>query len=176
VWNVCFNQLVQPHGGNLILECDLNKKDIKTIYKSNTFMYEVLTSWMTIQKLKNTNSRRKTIVWNNSYIRLNNTVVFYTFDNFQIIYSIPATEFLVCSSFMKSIPISIKNRFVLDNAIKDSNIQILQIALRTNKVIKYFNSLQKGKTKANPKQEVKWDTIIEMRFLIQTLVLLFCIG
>ena len=48
-----------------------------------------------------------------------------------------------------------KNRFVLDNAIKDSNIQILQIALRTNKVIKYFNSLQKGKTKAKPKQEVK---------------------
>jgi len=49
---------------------------------------------------------------------------------------------------------------VLYNAINDSNIQILQIALRTNKVIKYVNSLQKSKTKT--KQEVKWDTIIEM--------------
>ena len=49
---------------------------------------------------------------------------------------------------------------MLYNAINDSNIQILQIALRTNKVIKYVNSLQKSKTKT--KQEVKWDTIIEM--------------
>ena len=162
MWNVCFNQLVQPHGGNLILECDLNKKDIKTICKINTFMYEVLTSWMTIQKLENTNSRRKTIVWNNSYIRLNNTVVFYTFDNFQIIYCIPATECLVYSCFIKSIPISIENRCVLDNAINDNTIQILQIALKINKVIKYFNSLQKSKTKNKTKQEVKWDTIIEM--------------
>ena len=37
---------------------------------------------------------------------------------------------------------------------------ILQIALRRNKFIKYVNSLQKSKTKT--KQEVKWDTIIEM--------------
>jgi len=62
VWKVFFNQLVKPHGGNLILEYDLNKKDIKTICKNNTFIYEVLTSWMTINKLENTNSGRKTII------------------------------------------------------------------------------------------------------------------
>jgi len=86
----------------------------------------------------------------------------YTFDNFHFIYSIPATECLVYSSFVKSIPISIENRCVLDNAINDNTIQILQIALKINKVIKYFNSLQKSKTKNKTKQEVKWDTIIEM--------------
>ena len=32
---------------------------------------------MTIKKLENTNSGRKTIVWNNSHITLNNKVVFY---------------------------------------------------------------------------------------------------
>ena len=87
---------------------------------------------------------------------------FYTFDNFHFIYSIPATECLVYSCFIKSIPISIENRCVLDNAINDNTIQILQIALKINKVIKYFNSLQKSKTKNKTKQEVKWDTIIEM--------------
>ena len=130
-----------------------------------------------------TNSGRKTIVWNNSHIKLNNKVVFYkhwvdrgikyieqlyddrtndfyTLDNFQFIYNITATYFIVYSSFVKSIPISITNRCVLDNAINDSNVQIIQIALRTNKVIRYVNSLQKCKTKT--KQEVKWDIIIVM--------------
>ena len=90
---------------------------------------------------------------------------FYTFDNFHFIYSIPATECLVYSCFIKSIPISIENRCVLDNAINDNTIQILQIALKINKVIKYFNSLHKKTHKKNNKKqqhEVQWDTIIEM--------------
>jgi len=32
---------------------------------------------MTINKLENTDSGRKTIVWNNSHIKLNNKVFFY---------------------------------------------------------------------------------------------------
>jgi len=49
---VFFNQLFEPHGGNL--ECDLNKKDITTICKNNTFIYEVLTSLMIIKHIENT--------------------------------------------------------------------------------------------------------------------------
>ena len=39
--------------------------------------------------------------------------------------------------------------------MNDNNIQILQITLRINKVIKYFNSLQKSKTKQKQKQNRK---------------------
>ena len=96
-------------------------------------------------KTENTKSGRKTILWNNSHIKLNNKIVFYkhwfdrgnkyieqlydnrtkdfyTFDNFKLIYNIPATHFLVYPSFIKSIPISMKHRCVLGNEIDDSNI------------------------------------------------------
>ena len=96
-------------------------------------------------KTENTNSGRKTILWNNSHIKLNNKIVFYkhwfdrgnkyieqlydnrtkdfyTFDTFKLIYNIPVTHFLVHPSFIKSIPISMKHRCVLGNAIDDSNI------------------------------------------------------
>jgi len=31
MWKVFFNQLVEPHGDDLILECNLNKMDFNTI-------------------------------------------------------------------------------------------------------------------------------------------------
>jgi len=30
VWKVFANELCEPHGGNLLLECDLNKQDLCT--------------------------------------------------------------------------------------------------------------------------------------------------
>jgi len=52
-------------------------------------------------------------------------------------YNIPATEFLVDSSFIKSNHINTNTRCVIVNANNDVNIQILQKVLRRNKVITY---------------------------------------
>jgi len=59
MWKVFFNQLVEPHGDDLILECNLNKRTSTQYAKNNTFIYKVLTSWMTIkQKIQNLDGKQ----------------------------------------------------------------------------------------------------------------------
>ena len=76
-WKSFYKHKRTSFGDNLILESNLKENDCAQISKNNNFLKNILTAWSKI-KLQDTRTRiPKRIIWNNSYIKCDNNIIYY---------------------------------------------------------------------------------------------------
>ena len=76
-WKSFYKQKRTSFGDNLVLESSLKENDCAQISKNNNFLKDILTAWSKIN-YKDTPTRiSKQIIWNNSYIKCDNNIIYY---------------------------------------------------------------------------------------------------
>ena len=72
-----YKQKLTSFGDNLVLESNLKENDCAQISKNNNCLKNILTAWSKIN-YKDTHTRiSKQIIWNNSYIKCDNNIIYY---------------------------------------------------------------------------------------------------
>ena len=59
-------------------ECNVDKKDIRTCFKNNLFLRNVLPAWRKSNKKAQYNALDRRYIWNNRHIRANKTTMYKT--------------------------------------------------------------------------------------------------
>ena len=124
--NTLYNSILNKYGGKLVFESDIDQADVKRMLKKNNFISEIIQSWQFLKNKDTTPPQHKTVVWNNSSIKQNNTTLIYpkwldkgikyiyqlfdfrtndTFEEFMFIYDIPDSDFLKYQTLVNSIPV-----------------------------------------------------------------------
>ena len=124
--NTLYNSILNKYGGKLVFESDIDQADVKRMFKNNIFLSEIIQSWQFLKNKDTTPPQHKTVVWNNSSIKQNNTTLIYpkwldkgikyiyqlfdfrtnyTFEEFMFIYDIPDSDFLKYQTLVNSIPV-----------------------------------------------------------------------
>ena len=122
--NTLYNSILNKYGGKLVFESDIDQADVKRMFKNNIFLSEIIQSWQFLKNKDTTPPQHKTVLWNNSSIKQNNTTLIYpkwldkgikyiyqlfdfrtnyTFEEFMFIYDIPDSDFLKYQTLVNSI-------------------------------------------------------------------------
>ena len=144
-WKILWKRYLKRYGNELIFECNLDKTDIQSITKQNSFLCNVLESWIQIKNdRKEPEQIGKIIIWNNSKIKINNktlfyqhwnekgikylehiynyqTKSFYDFITLQRLYSIENTDFLKYHTLVACIPKEYADKIKQENIIVNAN-------------------------------------------------------
>ena len=79
-WKIIYLNKLKNYGGELLFECNCTKNEINNMFKNDTFLHDILTSWFTIKTadvdLAAINIKTE-IVWNNSLFKIANKTVFF---------------------------------------------------------------------------------------------------
>ena len=69
--------ILDRHGGKLILKSNLDNKTIKRLFPKQLFLQQIITSWTKIKLISENSSIGKEIIWHNKNIKLENNSIFY---------------------------------------------------------------------------------------------------
>ena len=78
LWKSFYKQKLDSFGNILVLESNLKENDCTQISKNNKFLKNILSAWCKLN-YKETPSTciSKQIIWNNSYIKCDNNIIYY---------------------------------------------------------------------------------------------------
>ena len=79
-WKQIYLNKLKNYGGELLFECNCTKNEINNMFKNDTFLYDILTSWFTIKATGVDYSAinfKTEIVWNNSLFKIANKTFFF---------------------------------------------------------------------------------------------------
>ena len=183
LWKSFYKQKLTSFGDNLVLESNLKENDCAQISKNNHFLKNILTAWSKINH-KDTRTRiSKQIIWNNSYIKCDNNIIyykewndkgikyiehiydyrsntFYDFNTLQNIYGINTNDFLKYHQIITNIPERWKLLLKGENAVeqgidqRQTNIDIISLKHNINKTL--YSTQLKETSQERLKSEVKW--------------------
>ena len=106
-------------GGKLLFESNIKKIDISNLFPDESFLQNILLSWIDIKGNLNEENISQEIIWNNSTLKIegNNRGIkliehiynyrkkdFYILRDFSNLYQIPNADFLKYNSIQSSIP------------------------------------------------------------------------
>ena len=77
LWKSFCKQKLTSFGDNLVLESNLKENDCAQISKNNNFLKNILTAWSKINYKETHRRISKQIIWNNSYIKCDNNIIYY---------------------------------------------------------------------------------------------------
>ena len=175
---------IDKYGGKILFESSLSEKDTAQYYNSNSFLNDILKSWIHIFGHELTQISSNTTIWNNSAIRSGNkpllykkwidkgittlgdifdirTHSFYTFDFMQYIYNIPDADFLKYSSLIRSIPKDIKTSLKNEGNVTLSTTNFLNKVVSCPKPTKLLYTHQIKAKQISIKQIERWETVFE---------------
>ena len=184
LWKSFYKQKLDSFGNKLVLESNLKENDCTQISKNNKFLKNILSAWCKIN-YKETPSTciSKQIIWNNSYIKCDNNIIyykewhekgikyiehiydyrsntFYNFDNLQNLYNLNTTDFLkyhqIINNIIEGWKRLLKRETAMEQGIdrRKTNIDIISMKHNINKTL---NSTQlKDTSQEKLKSEVKW--------------------
>ena len=80
-WKTFFHYRLKCYGGPFLFSCNIRKEDIKFLNTPDQFTNEILELWaelhFTEKDNQNQNCIKDQILWNNTYIRIENKPVYY---------------------------------------------------------------------------------------------------
>ena len=150
----------------------------------STFLSDVVQSWSNIHFDNNPETIKSQTIWNNSFIKNNNKLIFYkpwyakgikyiehlfdkrqkniyTFERIKTLHNLENSDFLKYHTLVRSIPISWKQRLkdenFIDNYEHNSLLQQIQKLKRVNKFL-YNKQLNNIRNSLIVKPHVKWET------------------
>ena len=77
LWKSFYKQKLASFGDKLVLESNLKEKDCAQISENNKFKKNILTAWSKINYKETPTRISKQIIWNNSYIKCDNNIIYY---------------------------------------------------------------------------------------------------
>ena len=127
-WKHIYKNNLENIGGDLIFESNICEQDFNKIHNTGSkFLSDIIQSWSIIHFNKNPETIKNQILWNNSFIKNNNTLLYYknwfdkgikyieqifdkrqnkiyTFDRIKTLYNLDNSQFLKYHSLVQSIP------------------------------------------------------------------------
>ena len=166
LWKSFYKQKLDSFGNKLVLESNLKENDCTQISKNNKFLKNILSAWCKIN-YKETPSTciSKQIIWNNSYIKCDNNIIyykewhekgikyiehiyydyrsntFYNFDNLQNLYNLNTTDFLkyhqIINNIIEGWKRLLKRETAMEQGIdrRKTNIDIISMKHNINKTL-----------------------------------------
>ena len=184
-WKHIYKHKLDKIGGDLIYESNIGEKDFNKIQNiGSKFLSDVVQSWSTINFDDNPETIRNQIIWNNSFIKNSNKLLFYkqwyakgikyidhlydkrqktiyTFEQIKTLYNLNNSDFLKYHTLIRSIPnswkLKLKDENIIDNPTNHSLLQQIQKLKSVNKFLynKQLNSIRKSLI---IKPHIKWET------------------
>lgn len=183
-WKIFFDHHLKQFGGNLLWYCNLNPAD-KIIGKiKNNFIREVVYSWCTIVYEADVENPCNQIIWNNSFIKTDNNVLYNAIwynkgikfvkdlmdnhGNFLSLkeladkFSLGNFNFMDYFSLIYSIPVTWKNKIKDANESTTVNSQsdLVVFVCKTKKVCKAIQQMCIKQIFKPPVVEGKWSMIL----------------
>ena len=184
LWKSFYKQKLDSFGNKLVLESNLKENDCTQISKNNKFLKNILIAWCKIN-YKETPSTciSKQIIWNSSYIKCDNNIIyykerhekgikyiehiydyrsntFYDFNNLQNLYNLNTTDFFKYHQIINNIIDGWKRLPKRETAMEQgidrrkTNIDIISIKHNINKTL--YSAQLKDTSQERLKSEVKW--------------------
>ena len=181
VWKDIYIDKLKQFGGLLIFESNIKCDDILKHFPQDTFIQNVLIAWRKVCEVK-VLSINKTIIWNNSDIKINGKTSFfktwfergikliesiydyrvkqfYTFEYFSNLYDIPNSEFLKYISLIAAIPNDMKRKLKSEQINAGNNnssfIDVIRKSKHANKL--FYNLQLKREIDENIIQQIRWE-------------------
>ena len=187
LWKEIIKKNINHLGGISLFKCNINTKDILKFKIKNKFIHEVLVAWSEINFNENPKNISEQIIWQNSNIKNNNSLLYFrqwknkniyhvkdiydtnakkfkTFNQLKTEYNIPNTEFLNYHRLISSIPTCWKRK--LDNIIlsvttEEINIYELLEKTETHLLNRKLTQVQKERRlkyqNEKLKSQLKWE-------------------
>ena len=77
-WKFIYLRQLEKVGEQFVFKCNINEKDLKNASKiKSKFLSDILSSWSHINFIENIENVKTQILWNNSFIKNNNSTIFY---------------------------------------------------------------------------------------------------
>ena len=77
-WKHTYIDKLEKNGGNLIFESNTCEKDFYEVqHKGSKFLSDIVQSWSTIHFNNNPDNINNQILWNNSFIKKDNKLIYY---------------------------------------------------------------------------------------------------
>ena len=183
-WKFIYLRQLEKVGGQFVFECNINEKDLnKTSKIKSKFLSEIVSSWSNINFTENIDNVKTEIIWNNSFIKKNNSTlyykswndkriryidqifdsrhkVFYTFQHMKTVYTLENSDFLKYHTLIQCIShswkVTLKGANVLSNTPKIKIVQQLSKEKSSNKFL-YNIQLNKIESSLVIKPHIKWE-------------------
>ena len=167
-------------GGKLLFESNIKKSDIAYLFPDESFLQNILLSWIDIKGNLNEDNISQEIIWNNSTLKAEGKTFyykswydrgikliehiydyrkkdFYNFRDFSNLYQIPNADFFKYNSILSSIPRCWKLKLKEENINTNKQTSILEKVLKSKHVNKLLYSVQLNRnTDSETKSEKKW--------------------
>ena len=177
-----------------IWPCYINSKDILKFQIKNKFLQEILLAWSNINFNENPNNLSEQILWQNSYIRNDNCLLYFeqwknkninhvkdiydiatqdfkTFNQLKTEKNIPDTEFLNYHRLILSIPIEWKRKLKHNiPALLSDEINVYDVLERTetHNLNRKLTQIQKEKKRkcqnGKLKSQLKWEELFPEKY------------
>ena len=172
---------LEKYGSALFFECNFDEKDIRTCFKNNLFLRDILLAWRKLNKKDAILCFGQEIIWNNTHIRANgktimyktwydlgikkirdiydyNEKVFCSFGKLRDLYNIPSHDFLKYLSLIQCIPGNWKANLKHENRDYPGGENILQNLLKVKETNRYvYTMLLKKDEIETSNAEQKWN-------------------
>ena len=187
-WKHIYLKQLDRFGGKLIFECNISIKDLDNKKKiESRFLLDILQSWSCINYSDVVEDINKQILWNNSYIKNNNTTIFnkslfmkgikyidqlfdnrlklfHTFQFMKASYLLNTTDFLNYHTLVQSIPKQWKTKLKKDTVlINNTKNNLVKQIIKFKSPNKYLYNIQINRVSNNLviKSHTKWDEEID---------------
>ena len=176
IWALFFNLYLKPYGYDFIFRCNYCKKDIQTI--NNVFIRQVLEAWSDVVFTNPSDNYGSQIIWNNSYIRVNNDIVMYknlfqknvtyvsdffddnnlplTMDRFKQLFKIEAFPFTLYWGLINAIPQTWRRSGCIRTLTSNATIDFLNKTMQSTSVSQFIYKNQLNRLSNPPTSKQKW--------------------
>ena len=181
-WKIFMHKKLHKYGNDLVFESDLDQHAIKQIASEESFLKDVLMSWIKIKnnyEEKNNISISKTVIWNNKLIKQNGRTLYYkewyqkgiklfehiydyrtksyhSFNEIKYLYDIGEHNYLKYLTLINSIPTALKTKLRSENINQIPPEKLTDKLLKCKQTNKFLYSIQQRDI-LKPPSEVKWE-------------------
>ena len=194
LWDTFYDKNLQNFGGKILFESEIDDKDIKNIFRKNTFLKDILIAWHKIKRCKPCLTIGKQLLWNNSNIRSGDFVLyyktwyekgikyieqlydfrnkeFYSFEHFKYLYNFEDSESFRFLKMIASIKPMLKRSLMNESITYSAPESLKNDVLKSKSPNKLLYTKQLNiKTKPEIKSETKWKYLLNNSDIKWTLV------
>ncbi|PIK36905.1 pol-like protein [Apostichopus japonicus] len=177
-WKIFFDLELYKLGKQFLFQCNCNKRDISI---PNNFVSQIIKAWCEISFNNPTDNYGNQFLWNNSYIRINNQIVFYkflyeanvkyvrdlygengrplTFHFFRTKFNLPMFPFTIYTGLINAIPLEWRRDYVQNCNFPNCNEIWLDKVLHSNSTSQCVYSRYLDKVAQIPTASRKWANV-----------------